>query len=256
MSNSHIPAYWRSLTYSGFFVAAGFGLYLGGLPTGLLDAEAVESAKQFLSIDPAAFWMAFASLFAIMNPLVAIPLFVALGRRHGPVRRRALARTAAIAVFAVLAVAAIIGQELLAFFAISIGAFRLAGGVVLLLMGMALIRSDAAGSDDTPEGQANDSMAICPIALPLLAGPGAIATIIVNVEAASGPAELGTVVAAILAMVGVTYATLRLAAPIAELVGKMGLTVTSRIMGMIVAAIAMDMMIIGLRLSFPAFAGG
>lgn len=221
---------------------------------GLLDS--LRQIGDAVPIDMASFWALFAALFAIMNPLIAVPLFVRVtsGRRASESQR--LASLVSFSVLLVLMAAAIAGQQLLDFFAISIGAFRISGGVIVLLMGLAMMRSEsgAKASSSADEGSASEgqSLAICPLAIPLLAGPGAIATIIVESQAASVPADFATIAAVIGAMVALIYLVLRLASPIARALGPTGLMVATRLIGMIVAAIAIDMMVIGLRLSFPA----
>ncbi len=225
-----------------------------GLSSGLADR--LRQIGDAFPIDMASFWTLFAALFAIMNPLIAVPLFVRVTRGRRAIESQRLAGIASLSVLLALLAAAIAGQQLLDFFAISIGAFRISGGVIVLLMGLAMMRSESSGksSSGTGEGPASegDSVAICPLAIPLLAGPGAIATIIVESQAALVPADFATIAAVIMTMVALTYLVLRLAAPIARALGPTGLMVATRLIGMIVAAIAIDMMVIGLRLSFPA----
>jgi len=239
------------------FPATGAAMVVaGGLQPQSGGSEVVLAISQFMAFEPAVFWTAFAALFAIMNPIIAVPMFVDMTRKHSARGRRRLAQMACLSVMVIMTVAAVLGQDILAFFAISIGAFRISGGIVVLLMGLAMLKSESRGSSsDDDHAAEGSSMAICPIAMPLLAGPGAIATIIVQAQSASAPADYGMIAAVIVAIVAVTYATLSLAAPIAKAMGTTGLIVTSRIMGMIIAAIAIDMMVIGLGLSFPNLIG-
>ena len=209
--------------------------------------------------DAAAFWMFFASLFAIMNPLVAVPFFVTMTDGYSEARRRRLALIATASVFLALVAAALFGREILGFFAISISSFRIAGGIIVLLMGLSLLQSrpGSASSEapDSARAESRDSEAICPLAIPLLAGPGAIATIIIRCETAERACDFITIGAVIAAMVVVTYAILRVAVPVARVLGPSGLTVLTRLIGMIVAAIAIDMMVIGIRSTFPGMVG-
>lgn len=217
--------------------------------TGFLDTIAVESL-----IDEAAFWALLASLFAIMNPLVAVPFFAAITEEYSKRQRNRLALSATIAVAITLATAAAFGDEILDFFAISIGSFRIAGGIIVLLMGLSLIRPSAA-ADVKPAAENARSQAICPIAIPLLAGPGAIAAIIVFCNSASRTCDYVTLAAVIAVMVGIVYLTLRVAVPVARFFGDLGLTVVSRLLGMVVVAIAIDMATIGIGLRFPQLLG-
>jgi multiple antibiotic resistance protein len=204
------------------------------------------------------FWMFFTSLFAIMNPLVAIPFFVSLTEGRTASSRKRMGIATSITVLIALVTAAVLGRDILAFFAISIGSFRIAGGIIVLLMGLSLLRSEGVaggGSDAGASGTEGDSGAICPLAIPLLAGPGAIATIIIRCEEATGACEFITIAAVIAAMVVITYVILRAAVPLAKALGPSGLTVVTRLMGMIVAAIAIDMLVIGVQLQFPGLGG-
>lgn len=243
------------------------GIIAGGMLLSMTGAgeSIVEATGGLLDtigaahFDAAAFWLFFAALFAIMNPLVAVPFFVSMTEGYTEKRRRRLALIATLAVFLALVAAALVGREILGFFAISIGSFRIAGGIIVLLMGLSLLQSKAtpAADDDSeaPRPESRDSEAICPLAIPLLAGPGAIATIIIRCESAERACDFVTIGAVIAAMVAVTYVVLRAAVPVARILGPSGLTVMTRLIGMIVAAIAIDMMVIGVRLTFPGIAG-
>jgi multiple antibiotic resistance protein len=243
------------------------GIVVGGMLLSMTGAgeSIVNITTGFLGtigathFDAAAFWMFFASLFAIMNPLVAVPFFVAMTEGYTEKRRRRLALVATIAVLLALVAAASFGREILGFFAISISSFRIAGGIIVLLMGLSLLQSKPAtianDTPDAPRSDSRDSEAICPLAIPLLAGPGAIATIIIRCETAERACDFINIGAVIAAMVVITYAILRVAVPVARILGPSGLTVMTRLIGMIVAAIAIDMMVIGIRATFPGMAG-
>jgi multiple antibiotic resistance protein len=214
------------------------------------EPSALFSLLDFLApqslFDEAAFWTLLASLFAIMNPLVAVPFFAAITEGHTKTQRNRLALNATIAVAITLAIAAAFGGEILDFFAISIGSFRIAGGIIVLLMGLSLIRSDSS-TNARPAVANSSSQAICPIAIPLLAGPGAIASIIVFCNGASQACDYITLAAVLVSMVAIVYTTLRVAVPVARFFGELGLTVVSRLLGMVVIAIALDMATIGIK---------
>lgn len=238
---------------------AGGALYASASWTGTpgLSAGGVLSlAEQAISFDHTAFWAFFAALFAIMNPLIAVPMFVRMTRRHNSAQRRKLATVCSATVLFVLLASALFGEQLLAFFAIDISSFRIAGGMIVLLMGLAMMSSKtgddvAADAGDGTVAEDERSQAICPMAIPLLAGPGAIATLILQSQTAAMPADYGMIACVISAIVVLTYLTLRLAVPIARLLGPTGLMVATRLIGMIVAAIAMDMVVAGLHVAFP-----
>lgn len=220
--------------------------------------DLLEQLNAALVFDSGAFWLFFTSLFAIMNPLVAIPFFVTLTEGESERSRKRLARITSITVLIALAVAAVFGRDILAFFAISIGAFRIAGGIIVFLMGLALLRADGVAKSGSTAGNGagkRDSEAICPLAIPLLAGPGAIATVIIRCEEATGTNDFAAVALVIVMMVLITHAILRVAVPLARALRPAGLTVVTRLIGMIVAAIAIDMLVIGVALKFPGLAG-
>lgn len=253
------------LVYNGSVGIVAGGLILSMTGAGESIAEvtrALLDASGAAHFDASAFWLFFAALFAIMNPLVAVPFFVGMTEGYTERRRRRLAFVATVAVALALTAAALFGREILGFFAISIGSFRIAGGIIVLLMGLSLLQSKASvGSSDAPDAPdsesrvSRDSEAICPLAIPLLAGPGAIATIIIRCEGAERVCDFVTIGAVIAAMVVVTYVVLRIAVPVSRILGPSGLTVMTRLIGMIVAAIAIDMMVIGVRMTFPGISG-
>lgn len=249
------------IMYNGSIGVVVGGLLLSMTGAGVAIVELTSDALDAFGpvhFDAAAFWTFFASLFAIMNPLVAVPFFVSMTEGYPDKRRRHLATLATITVFLALLAAALFGREILGFFAISISSFRIAGGIIVLLMGLSLLQAKTAtsdGSSDAPRSTSRDSEAICPLAIPLLAGPGSIATIIIRCEAAERACDFLTIGAVIAAMVAVTYVVLRAAVPVARFLGPSGLTVMTRLIGMIVAAIAIDMMVIGIRSTFPGMTG-
>lgn len=222
-------------------------------------AGGVAITLESLPFDGVAFMAFFPALFAIMNPLVAIPMFVSMTEGESESKRRRLALIASATVLLTLAAAALFGREILAAFAIGVPSFRIAGGIIVLLMGLSLLSANAVSKlkGATRDGQTprRDSDAVCPLAIPLVAGPGAIATVILRCESAAQTTDLVTVGATILAMTLVSYAILRVAVPIARMLGESGLTVLTRLLGMVVSAIAIDMMAIGVRAAFPGVAG-
>lgn len=242
----------NSLTIASVTAATVFSLSL--LMAGPDSFEFGRAIGALPGVDTAAFWALAASLFAIMNPLVAVPFFAAITEGQTQGQRKRLALNATVAVAITLVLAALLGAEILDFFAISIGSFRIAGGIIVLLMGLSLIRANAGDGDKTTAATSR-SQAICPIAIPLLAGPGAIAAIIVYRDGASGGEAWMTLAAVLLTMTAIVYVTLRVAVPVARYFGDIGLTVASRLLGMIVVAIAIDMATIGIGLRFPQLLG-
>ncbi|MDK3017955.1 MarC family protein [Pseudodonghicola flavimaris] len=207
-----------------------------------------------------AFLIKFAgAIFAIMNPFVNLPMFLGLtsDMAPGPQRRAALMTVGYSAVLC--AVVALAGTEILTFFGISVADFRTAGGVVLLMIALGMLngRAGAAHHGTEAEKAANEdreTVAFYPMAFPMLVGPGTIATIIMFTGQAKGSGDylaIGLVLTgALLALAIVFY----FAANIGHLMSQTLRTVMIRLMGMILAAIAVDMIAGGLRTLLPGLA--
>jgi multiple antibiotic resistance protein len=194
------------------------------------------------------------TLTAVVDPFLAVPFFLALtGERSLPERMR-LARVVALTVFAVLAVSVFVGESLLELIGASLPAFRVGGGLVLLLMALAMLNAQAGGvrqsQAEARELQEGELQGMVPLAMPLLAGPGAISTAIIAVEGGS-LAHQAAVMACVAIVCLVTWLTLRAAHRIAARMGTTGLNVATRILGLLLAAMAVQTMAIGLRQLFP-----
>lgn len=239
-------------------VLAAFSLSGGGdaASSGFLLGSAMP--QWIPGFDSAAFWIFFCGLLAIVNPVAAIPLFLTSTSESSASERNKLAFLTATAVLVAAIVAAVFGKHLLGFFSIGVDSLRIAGGIIVLTMGFQLLQSEmssASGSGDAGGcAVSRRSKIVCPLAIPFLFGPGAITTVIIQCEAVSS-ASGGLVVAAAIAVISVlVFLTLIAAQPIARWLGDSGMTVVARIGGMIIAAIAVDMMITGVRNSFPGIA--
>ena len=197
------------------------------------------------------------ALFVLVNPLEGIPVFMVRSRQLDAAGRQRTARTAAVAVTIIMLVALYLGRALLAGFGISVGAFMVAGGVLIFLIGVRMVFGTGSARDDTADPAEN--FAIVPLAIPLLAGPGVISGVIVY--ATKGPRGTGCtpaddllLTAIILAVGAATWIALRAADPLRRLLGDTGIDVSTRVSGLIVAAIAVEMIHTGLVDLFPALA--
>ncbi|WP_297446634.1 MarC family protein [Acidiferrobacter sp.] len=194
-------------------------------------------------------------VFAILNPIGAIPLFLSLtgSRSHAEMRR--IAAKTAFAVVTILLVATWLGQRLLQLFGIGVPAFRFAGGLLVLLIAIAMFHAKSTPArhtrEEDAEAESKEDIAVVPLAIPLLAGPGSISLVIVDAQKASGVgAELA--LSAGIVVVGVlVWLVLRLAEPIGVRLGTAGLNITTRVMGLILAAMAVQFMAIGLTALLP-----
>jgi multiple antibiotic resistance protein len=202
----------------------------------------------------------FIALYVLVNPLEGIPMFLARTQGASEELRRAVARTAAFGVTSILLASLLVGHPLLEVLGISIGAFSVAGGVIIFLIALTMVLGSSGSSKPTrsPDEGSEDlrRFALVPLATPLLAGPGAIGTVIVYASrgGASGVGELEhlAVLAGIVFLVGTaTWFALRAADPLRELLGDTGIDVSTRISGILVAAIAVGMIQQGLVALFP-----
>jgi multiple antibiotic resistance protein len=196
-----------------------------------------------------------AALFAIMNPLVNTAIFLSVTAERSPAERNRIAWTTAAAVLITLLVTALLGAQILALFGVSIGAFRTAGGVIILLIALAMLHARQSGvhhsAQEETEGQQKDDPAVFPLAIPMIAGPGAMATVILYVEHARDIGGALAIAAVIVLMCMVLLVTLRAAGRLSSLLGPTGMSVLTRLMGMILAAIAVEMIAAGVAELFP-----
>lgn len=176
------------------------------------------------------------SLFAIIDPLAAIPLFITLFGKMPPERQKKAAMDASVAALTLLMLFSIFGAALLNLLDISINAFMIAGGLLLLKLSMDFLQGELPASRSVDHDMSDS---IVPIATPLLAGPGAISTVIYFAHAYGLPA---TLVSIFIAM-GISWLCLYNSSRITSILGKNGLKVTVRILGLITAAIAINMMV-------------
>jgi multiple antibiotic resistance protein len=194
------------------------------------------------------------TLTAVVDPFLAVPFFLAFTAERSLAERMRLARVVALTVFIVLAVSVFVGQALLELIGASLPAFRVGGGLVLLLMALAMLNAQAGGvrqsKAEARELEEGELQGVVPLAMPLLAGPGAISTSIIAVER-GGLAHQAAVVACIAIVCLLTWLTLRAAHRIAARMGTTGLNVATRILGLLLAAMAVQTMAVGLRQLFP-----
>ena len=208
-------------------------------------------------------WSGYASfligLFSIVNPIGAIPVFVNITASMTAKDRHRTGFMAAVALFAILLVVEFIGTAILAFFGISISSFRVAGGILILLTGFSMLNARISRTknteEETQDAVERDSVAVVPLGIPLLAGPGAISTVIVYASQGASPAHY-LVITVVIALVSVgSWLVFRSAPLIGNLLGRTGINVTMRIMGLIMTAVAVEFITGGLRQLFPVLAG-
>ncbi len=194
----------------------------------------------------------FISLFAVLDPVGIIPIIIAFTMGLGPEKRARVGRMASLAVCGILIAALLMGELVLEFFGISIHSFRTAGGVLLLLMSLSMLNGPKPQLADLTDTEATSSLAIVPLSTPLLAGPGAISTVILDAHKGTGVLHYAIMVLVIV-LLSVTVWLTFLAAPWVETrMGKTGIHIFTRLMGLILAAIAVEFIAGGVKGLFPA----
>ncbi len=196
------------------------------------------------------FIMTFMAFFAIMNPISNLPVFIALVADDDQNISRKIAAKGVIIAFAIVVVFSIGGQLIFQLFGITIGALKIAGGILVSLIGYHMINGNHSPTNKNLESNPDDPMnvAISPLASPLLAGPGTIATAI-SFSTGSFSAPLVTLLA-FASLCLITYLLLISAKEITNFLGKNALTVITRMMGLILTTIGIQMLIAGLKLTF------
>jgi len=186
----------------------------------------------------------FPAVFFIMDPLGLLPIFMAITASDTPEKRRDTARRATLLAFGLMTFFTLFGSFVFKLFGISMSALKVAGGILLLMTSTDMLRAQPSRTrsspEETHESEAKEDVAVVPLAMPLLAGPGSIATAMVL--AARGPhwSYAIPVVASIAVTCLVAYLLLRAAARLTRLLGTTGLAVLERIMGLLLAAIAVQ----------------
>ena len=197
---------------------------------------------------PFELWLtSFTSILFIVDPIAAVPIFITLTAAE-PGKRRAIALQASLACGAILILFAVAGTFILNLYGITLAAFRASGGLILLLVALDMLRArrTVQGSPEDLLSIDRSDVALTPLATPLLAGPGAISTVMVLAGSARSLSAAVPVFAAVIFTTAATYITLRLADPIDKRLGPSGRRALTRVMGLLVAAVAMQLILDGL----------
>jgi MarC family membrane protein len=189
------------------------------------------------------------TLTAVLDPFLAVPIFVSLTARRAGGERMKLARVVTLTVFLVLAGSALFGETLLELIGASLPAFRVGGGLVLLLMALAMLNARVGGvrqsAAEAEELEAGEVSGVVPLAVPLLAGPGAISTNIIAPQARS-LLHLAAIVGCVAAVCALLWLVMRFAHALAPRMGTTGLNIATRLLGLLLTAIAIQTMAEGL----------
>jgi multiple antibiotic resistance protein len=195
--------------------------------------------------------LAFTSLFVIVDPLSTVPVFLAMTPHDTPAERVQMARLACCVMAGVLIGFSLIGKWLFHVLGITLPAFQIAGSIVLLLVALDMLQARRSRVQQTPDetvaGMEKEDIAVTPLAVPLLAGPGAISTVMLLHNTADDMSEQVALIACIAAVCLVTYFLLHFSAAGAQWLKPIVRRITTRLMGLLLAAVACQFMINALR---------
>lgn len=192
----------------------------------------------------------FTSVLFIVDPIAVVPTYLVITQGQDLAQRRVTARRACIAAALLLITFAAVGRGIFELFGITMPAFRIAGGLILWLVAMDMLhgnRSTQEGTAEISEATGKDDVAVTPLAMPMLAGPGAISTVMVLSGQARTTAQTAVVYGSILLALVIAWGTLRAAEWLVLRMGQTGIRVMTRLMGLMLAAIAVQFVITGVR---------
>ena len=192
----------------------------------------------------------FTSVLFIVDPIAVVPTYLVITSGQSTAQRRATARRACLAATVLLVTFAAMGRGIFGLFGITMPAFRIAGGLILWLVAMDMLhgtRSTQEGTAEITEATVKEDVAITPLAMPMLAGPGAISTVMVLSGQARTTPQTIVVYGSILLALLIAWATLRAAERLVIRMGQTGIRVMTRLMGLLLAAIAVQFVITGVR---------
>jgi multiple antibiotic resistance protein len=196
--------------------------------------------------------LALSSIFFLVDPFAAIPSFLAITESADPARRTRMARKGALTCFIVLTCFAVGGQLIFKMFGITLPAFEVAGGLILLLIGLDMLEARRSPTQettgDTEEAAAKEDAGIVPLGIPMLAGPGAISSVMVLVGQVPSlwHWEMGAILASITITSLISYWVLAGAGRVRQVMGETGIRILVRIMGLLLVALAMQFFVNGI----------
>jgi multiple antibiotic resistance protein len=204
--------------------------------------------------DLQALLLVFTSVLFIVDPFAAVPSFLAMTARDTPPTRRAHARRGAWTAAITLTLFALAGSAIFKIFGITIGAFKIAGGVLIGLNALDMVQARRSQQRETPaetaEGIEKEDIGILPLGVPMLAGPGAISTVMVLALGSKSWVTMVAVYVSIALTAYVSYLTLAAASVVERRLGRTGMRILTRLMGLVLCAIAVQFIVDGIRLAF------
>ncbi len=195
------------------------------------------------------------ALLAVVNPIGAIPIFVALTSDAQGNERKHIANVVVLTVAIILLVSLLFGEAALHFFGITINSFTVGGGILIMLMAVSMVQARISPvshtKEEARESESKSSVAVVPLAMPLLAGPGAISTVILYANKGAGWSHYLLMGVDILVLTGVLWTVLQMVPWISRHVSQTGINIFTRIMGLILMAIAIEFIANGIKGMFP-----
>ncbi|GIX24634.1 MULTISPECIES: MarC family protein [Caldimonas] len=201
------------------------------------------------------------ALLAIVNPIGVVPFFIHFTQGFSEAQRRRTIRVSAFTAFLVVSISALAGLRIIEFFGISIASFQVGGGMLLLISALQMLQAQQAETrkEDVDEGEskadAGASIAVVPLTIPLLTGPATISTMVIYAQQTRHWWQLAVLVGYGVVIGAAAFLALSAAGRIARLLGRTGINVMTRLMGLILAALAVEIMAEGLLKLFPALGG-
>lgn len=200
----------------------------------------------------------FIALLAVVDPLGVAPIIAALTTRVGDAELKKIAVTVAFTVLTILLLALFIGENMLIFFGISIHSFMVSGGILLMLMSISMLQAKTSATVhnkvEAKEGEAKESIAVVPLSMPLLAGPGAISTVILYGQSGSGSRHFLFMSLDIILVVIILWVVISCIPWLARHLSRTGINIFTRLMGLILSALAVEFIATGIKGLFPALA--
>ncbi len=204
------------------------------------------------------------AFMVLINPFSALSIYLDLTRNYSTRERRKIAQVATLTVFIVISVFAVSGGFLLKLLGISVGSFQVGGGILVLLIAISMMNgNDNPAKPDLGTSESNTitvaatpknggmAIAVVPIAIPMMVGPGGISTVIIYASAAQSYWDVISIIVAGLIISVICYLILMASAKISKWLGDTGLTILNRVMGMMLAAVSVEIIVAGLKAIFP-----
>jgi multiple antibiotic resistance protein len=198
----------------------------------------------------------FVTLLALVDPLAIVPFFISLTAAQTKAERLRTMQVASIAVPTVIAVTALLGDRIIGVLGISVPGFQVGGGIIMLLMALSMMNASLGATrntaEETTEAESRASIAVVPLTIPLLTGPATISTVIIYANRAKHWWEYAGIIGSGIIIGLLTYLCFRLSGKIAKVMGVTGINIATRVMGLLLAALAAEFIISGIVEMVPA----